>query len=213
MHVRFLTFNNQKMSKSKGTSFTSRELSQQYSYDVLRFLIVSANYGSPINFSEDLLIAANNGLERIKTAVSSLNFIIQNAGTVELSPDEGQLCIQADSFKADFEKAMDDDFNSADAVTAIFELVKFTNINVSDKSSKNFAESMLFKINELCGILGIETSRSESGGLSNEEIEGLIEKRNLARKNKDYKAADEIRNMLAEKGITLEDTPSGVRWR
>ena len=211
MHVRFLNMDHQKMSKSKGTMVTARELSDRFPYDVIRFFFVSANYGSPINFSEDLLASSAASLQRIKNAVINLSFIIKNGVDAPLTTEEETILKQADTYKDDFENAMDDDFNSADAVTAIFELVKFTNINITEKSPKNFASGLLDKITGLCDILGLKLNYAESD-IDENEINDLIEQRNAAKKNKDYKTADDIRSLLLNKNIVLEDTPSGVRW-
>ena len=210
MHVRFLTLDHQKMSKSKGKNVTVTDLAERFPYEAIRFFYVSQNYGSPINFSEELLASAASGLDRIKNAVFNLAFIAENAADAPLKPEEENHLEESEVFVKDFEDAMDDDFNSADAVTAIFEFVKFANIRAGSDSTKGFAAALHDRLTGLCGILGIEFNRAEAAAES--EIEKLIDRRNEARKNRDYATADEIRAELISKGIVLEDTPGGARW-
>ena len=211
MHVRFLTVDHMKMSKSRGTMYTASELSERFSFNVIRFFFVSQNYGSPINFSEELLEAASNGLGRIRNAALNLSFIINNAERETLDNDENNFLNEANEYKNDFIAAMDDDFNSADAVTAIYELVRFANVNVNERSSREYAEKMLGLVDELCGVLGIKLD-DDRDAIDEVYIKEMIEKRNDARKNRDYKTADEIRAELSDRGIVLEDTPGGARW-
>jgi cysteinyl-tRNA synthetase len=208
MHNGFLNINNVKMSKSLGNFFTVREISEKYDLQVLRFFMLSAHYRSPLNFSAELMEASRNGLERILTAVDRLRTLPVEAEAVSADEEE-QLKALAD-LVAKYEAAMDDDFNTADAVSAIFEMVKSANINVTEHSSKAFRDEMLNTIVRLCDVLGIITEKKEE--LLDDEIQALIDERQAARKAKDFARADEIRNLLLEKGITLKDTREGVKW-
>lgn len=211
MHNGFLKINNEKMSKSLGNFFTVREISEKYDLQIIRFFMLSAHYRSPLNFSDDLVEAAKNSLERIKTAVSRLDEIIGNAKQDEMSKDEASDIAKIDEYEKKFDDAMEDDLNTADAISVIFELVKFANTNVNDNSSKDFATKVYDMIVKLCDVLGIKAKTEAE--LLDEDIEKLIQERQDARKNKDYKRADEIRNSLLEQGIILEDTREGVRWK
>ena len=210
LHNGFINVDNEKMSKSKGNFFTIRDITQKIPYDVVRFFILSGHYRNPINFSQELMEASKNSLDRIKNCVKSIKHIIENTSG-NLTEQEAKLLCDCDEFRIQFEKAMDDDFNTADAITAIFEFVKFSNINISEKSSKEFAEKILDKIMVLSNILGI-LFEFEELDIDIAKIEQLIEKRQDARKNKDYKLADEIRDELKTMGILIEDTSAGVRW-
>lgn len=210
MHNGFINVDNEKMSKSKGNFFTLREIVAEVPYDVVRFFILSGHYRSPINFSRELMAAAGNGLDRIKNCAKSLDFLEKNLGG-EMTDEEKALSEQADKFRLQLEKAMEDDFNTADAVTAVFELVSFANSNVSEKSSKAFAGDILNKLIKLCDILGIQPLETvESGDTA--KIEELIAKRTAAKKAKDFATADAIRAELLEMGVVIEDTRAGVRW-
>ncbi|MCC8097211.1 MAG: cysteine--tRNA ligase, partial [Eubacterium sp.] len=181
-------------------------------YDVIRFFILNGHYRSPINFSRELMEAAGNGLLRIKNCVKGLNFHNANSTGDSLTPEEEALVKESAKFKADFEKAMDDDFNTADAIASIFEFVKFANTNVKETSTKAFGEAMLKGIEELCGILGIKTADEEKAEIDTETIEALIAERTAAKKARDFAKADEIRNKLSDMGVVIEDTRQGVRW-
>ncbi|QUI22701.1 cysteine--tRNA ligase [Vallitalea pronyensis] len=212
MHNRFLNIDNKKMSKSQGNFFTVRDVEQDFSYADIRFFMLSAHYRSPINFSHDLMQAAVSGLERIQTARSNLAYLIECVSLEALTETENQMVAdgKVKAFRDKFEASMEDDFNTADAISAIFELVKFANKNTSTASSKAFVTILLDEIDALCGILGIEAKRAET--LLDEEIDALIQKRQDARKNRDFALADHIRDTLKDKGILLEDTREGVRW-
>lgn len=210
LHNAFVNVENEKMSKSKGNFFTIRDIAKEVPYDVIRFFILSVHYRNPINFSKELLQSSSNSLNRIKNCVKKIKHIIKTTNDGNMDNLERNNLEEANKFKIQFEKAMDDDFNTADAITAIFEIVKFANLNVSEKSSNKFACEILERILELADILGILFLNEEEN--LEEEIENLIQKRQEARKNKDYKLADEIRDILKEKGIALEDTSSGIRW-
>ncbi|MHA9740602.1 cysteine--tRNA ligase [Robinsoniella peoriensis] len=211
LHNAFLNIDNRKMSKSLGNFFTVREIGEKYDLQVLRFFMLSAHYRSPLNFSADLMEASKTSLERIITAVENLKFLLGNAAEQELSQEEKESLKQADAFAAKFDEAMDDDFNTADAISAIFEFVKYVNTNVSAENSKAFIQAVLDKMISLCDVLGIIVDKKEE--ILAEDIEKMIEDRQAARKAKDFKKADEIRDALLAKGIVLEDTREGVKWK
>lgn len=211
MHNAFLNIDNKKMSKSAGNFFTVRDIIEKYDPMVLRFFMLSAHYRSPLNFSADLMEAAKNGLDRICTAVSSLRFKLANGAEGGMSGEETALLTQAADFAAKFDEAMDDDFNTADALAAIFELVKFCNTNLEGAHSKAFLQALLEEILELSDICGLTVEMAQE--LLDSDIEALIEERQAARKAKNFARADEIRKELLEKGIVLEDTREGVKWK
>jgi cysteinyl-tRNA synthetase len=211
MHNAFLNIDNKKMSKSLGNFFTVREISEKYDLQVLRFFMLSAHYRSPLNFSADLMEASKNGLDRILTAVERLNELEGKTTGDELSKEESETLngIVAELVKK-YEAAMEDDFNTADAISAIFELVKVCNTTATEESSKAFVTKLKETVHQLCDILGIITERKEE--LLDEAIEELIAKRQQARKDKNFALADQIRDELASKGILLKDTREGVKW-
>ena len=211
MHNAFLNIDNHKMSKSAGNFFTVREITEKYDPQVLRFLMLSAHYRSPLNFSDELMASAKNGYERIVNCVSSLDYLIGKASDGDMSDDESGKIKEADKFRAQFEEKMDDDFNTADAISSIFELVKFANTNVSEKSSVAFAQSIYDEILMLGEILGLILKVEVE--ILDEEIEQLILDRQQARKDKNFARADEIRDLLLAQGIILEDTREGVKWK
>ncbi|MCL2618424.1 MAG: cysteine--tRNA ligase [Defluviitaleaceae bacterium] len=211
LHNSFINVDNQKMAKSKGNFFTIRDISRKYPYDVIRFFIISAHYSMPVNFSEELMQAAANSLRRIKTCAANLVFLRGMAGG-SVSDEERELMAQGARFRAEFEQALDNDFNTADAVTAIFELVRFANVHANGESSAEFTGWLLGELSELAGVLGLKlTEQEQDDGLVN-TVEELVAKRQEARKAKDFGTADELRGKLAEMGVLLEDTPQGVRW-
>ncbi len=209
MHNAFLNIDNKKMSKSTGNFFTVRDISKEYDLQVLRFFMLSAHYRSPINFSRDLMEAAKNGLERIATAVANLKYLAENAQPGGMSGEELEKAALAQEFVEKFERAMDDDFNTADAVSAVFELVRFANQNSS--GTKAYLEMLLEKILMLTDILGLKVEKHEE--MLDSEVDAMIAERQAARKAKDFARADEIRSELLAKGIVLEDTREGVRWK
>ena len=211
LHNAFLNIDNKKMSKSLGNFFTVREILDKYDAMVLRFFMLSAHYRSPLNFSSDLMEASKNGLDRILTAVFNLQHLLEVCEEKELSSEEQSELVKVQKFVAKFEAAMEDDFNTADAISVIFELVKLANTAGTGKSAKGYIEKLLDTITTLCDILGIETKKEEE--LLAEDIEKLIEERQAARMNRDFARADEIRDLLLAKGIVLEDTREGVRWK
>ncbi|MGN0203651.1 MAG: cysteine--tRNA ligase [Coprococcus sp.] len=208
MHNGFLNINNVKMSKSLGNFFTVREISEKYDLQVLRFFMLSAHYRSPLNFSAELMEASKNGLERILTAVERLRTL--NLQGEAMNDTEKEQMKVIDELVAKYEAAMEDDFNTADAVSAVFELVKAANINVTEDSTAAFRDKILSTIVTLCDVLGIKTEKKEE--LLDDEIQALIDERQAARKAKNFARADEIRNELQAKGIILKDTREGVKW-
>ncbi|MBO4290119.1 MAG: cysteine--tRNA ligase [Lachnospiraceae bacterium] len=205
MHNAFLNIDNRKMSKSLGNFFTVRDISEKYDLQVLRFFMLSAHYRSPLNFSDELMNAAKNGLDRIMTCLGSLRDFAERAESG--AAYDGA----AETFREKFEAAMDDDFNTADAISAVFELVKFANTAMAEGMSKEQAQGVLDLLVQLCNILGINTEPKTE--LLDEEVEALIEERRQARKAKDFAKADAIRAKLLEMGIILEDTREGVKWK
>ena len=211
MHNAFLNIDNRKMSKSLGNFFTVREISEKYDLQVLRFFMLNAHYRSPLNFSAELMESSKNALERIQTAVDNLKFLAEHASMQEMTPEEAAKAEETAKYEKAFDDSMDDDFNTADAIAAIFDLVKFANTTADEKSSKAYAETLREKIQGLCDIMGLITEKKEE--LLDEDIEKLIEERQAARKAKNFARADEIRAELLEKGIVLEDTREGVKWK
>ncbi|MDE6846981.1 MAG: cysteine--tRNA ligase [Lachnospiraceae bacterium] len=211
LHNGFLNIDNKKMSKSLGNFFTVRDISEKYDLQVLRFFMLSAHYRSPLNFSADLMEAAKNGLDRIVTSVANLNYLLENAADGEAAEKEQTLLKEAEGYITKFDEAMDDDFNTADAVSAIFELVKFANTNASGASSKAFIQALKDEIVMLSDICGLIVDKKEE--ILDTEIEALIQERQEARKAKNFARADEIRDTLAAQGIILEDTREGVKWK
>ena len=211
MHNGFLNIDNRKMSKSLGNFRTVRQIGEQYDLQVLRFFMLSAHYRSPLNFSADLMEAAKNSLERILEAAGKLSDRKDNGATENITEEELALLKEAEGFVTKFEAAMDDDFNTADALAAIFELVKFANTNVDENSSREFAGGLYEELFKLSDVLGLKIEKKEE--ILDKEIEDLIQERQAARKAKDFKRADEIRDKLLKKGIILKDTREGVKWQ
>ena len=211
MHNAFLNIDNRKMSKSLGNFRTVREISEQYDLQVLRFFMLSAHYRSPLNFSAELMEASKNGLERILNATDNLKHLIASVAAEEMSAEEKEAFSKTDVYVEEFEKAMDDDFNTADAIAAIFELVKYANTTATAESSKEYLRGLLDRIVKLGDVLGLILDKKEE--LLDADIEKLIEERQTARKAKDFARADAIRDELLEKGIILKDTREGVQWK
>lgn len=211
LHNGFLNIDNRKMSKSLGNFFTVREISEKYDLQVLRFFMLSAHYRSPLNFSGELMEAAKNGLERIVTAADHLRFLIQNAQTTPLQESEKENFEKIQEYAESFENAMDDDFNTADAAAAVFELVKHANTTAGGESSKEYLQGLLDMLVKLTDVLGIIVEKKEE--LLDADIEALIAERQAARKEKNFARADEIRDELLERGIILKDTREGVQWK
>ncbi len=211
MHNGFLNIDNRKMSKSLGNFFTVREISEKYDLQILRFFMLSAHYRSPLNFSADLMESAKTSLERILTAAENLRFLSKNAANDTLTDEENELLDKSLEYVRGFEKAMDDDFNTADAIASVFDLVKFINTTADGSRSKKYLDSLYETLSRLTDVLGIIIDRKEE--ILDEDIEAMIEKRQAARKEKNFALADQIRDELLAKGIILEDTREGVKWK
>lgn len=211
MHNAFLNIDNKKMSKSLGNFFTVRDIQEKYDLQVLRFFMLSAHYRSQLNFSAELMEASKNALERILTAEQRIKEIAEKATVQEMTIAELALTEQAKEYTVKFDNAMDDDVNTADAIAAIFELVKFMNTNATEGSSAGFANALKNQLEELTDILGIIVDKAPE--MLDEEVEGLIAERQAARKEKNFARADEIRQQLLDMGIILEDTREGVKWK
>lgn len=211
LHSAFVNVNNEKMSKSLNNFFTAREILERYDADVIRFLMLSAHYRQQLNFSEDLLESAKASVERIYNAIGNLENLIDEVSREEMNEEEKAYLESLNKYKEKYIEKMDDDFNTADAITAIFDLIKDTNTNITIDSSKELAQKALELIRELGAPLGM-FQKSTKGNLE-EEIEALIAKRQQARKDRDFTLADKIRDELKDRGIILEDTPQGVRWK
>ena len=211
LHNAFLNIDNRKMSKSLGNFFTVREIGEQYDLMVLRMFMLSAHYRSPLNFSREIMESAKNSLERIVTAAGRLNDLIAAATEADLTEDEKKKLEDMKQYRLKFEEAMDDDLNTADALAAVFELVRFANVEVTEGSSRLFAEMVKQELLLLCDILGLRVERREE--TLDEEIEAKIAERQAARKAKNFARADAIRDELLAKGIILEDTREGVKWK
>ena len=201
------------MSKSLGNFFTVRDIAKHFPYEVIRFFILNGLYRSPINFSDELMKACQNGLERIKNARKELNFYIKNVADTKMTAEEAAKEAELNGYKEQFEAAMDDDFNTADAVSAIYELVRFSNTEIKAGASKEFAEKIQDMLDHLCGVLGVaEVAEEEVSDEDVAKIEALIAERTEAKKAKDFAKADAIRDELAAMGITIKDTRQGVQW-
>ncbi len=211
MHNAFLNIDNKKMSKSAGNFFTVRDISEKYDLQVLRFFMLSAHYRSPLNFSAELMEAAKNGLDRIVTGAERLRELMGKAQDQALSAEEQERIAELKGLTAKYEAAMDDDFNTADAIAAVFEMVRLANATASEQSSRTYVETLLAEIEKLCDVLGLITEKKKE--LLDADIEEMIARRQQARKEKNFALADQIRTELAEKGILLEDTREGVKWK
>ena len=212
LHNEYINVNNEKMSKSLGNFFTVREISEIYDLEVVRLFMLSTHYRNPINFSDEILNQSKAGLERLYNAKEKAEFTINNLEDSKMTEEEAKLQDELASFRQKFIDAMDDDVNTADAVSAIFELAKFMNSNITENSSKEFAQKALDEFKELTGVLNI-VNKDKKEDILDEEIEKLIEQRTEAKKNKNFQLADEIRQQLLDKGIVLEDTRQGVKWK
>ena len=210
MHNGYINVDNVKMSKSLGNFKTVREIANVYGYEVIRYFLISSHYRSPINYSLDIIEQCKSALERLYTCRDSLDFAIKNAAE-ETKENDAELIAELDKRREQFITAMDDDLNTADGLAAIFELTKDINTKILDHDvSKAVCEHAAKLYDELCNVLGILYNRKEN--TLDSDIEALVEKRQEARKNKDWATADKIRDELKAKGIILKDTPQGVTW-
>ncbi|WP_019124892.1 cysteine--tRNA ligase [Peptoniphilus grossensis] len=210
LHNGMITVDNEKMSKSKGNFFTVREIADEFDLEVLRFFLLTTQYRSPINFSREVMEQTKNSSKRLYNAKYKLEDAIEKSSADKITDEEEKLYKSFDRHIEKFENAMDDDLNTADAITAIFDLVKDINLNLDESNSKEMLEKTFELLKKLTRVLGIMEGEREE---ISEDIEGLIAERNAARKNKDFAKADEIRDKLKEMGIEIEDTRSGTTWK
>ncbi|MEE0809031.1 MAG: DALR domain-containing protein, partial [Acutalibacteraceae bacterium] len=204
MHNGFINVDNHKMSKSLGNFFTVRDVAERYGYEPIRYLMISSQYRGPINYSVDILEQGKNALERLYTCRDNIDFALKNA------TDGGDVPAFVEARRNEFIDAMEDDLNTADALAAVFSLVREINTAIQGGAGKAALEAFANVFDELTGVLGLVYNRKTDN--LDSEIEELIEKRTQARKAKDFKTADQIRDQLKEMGIILEDTPQGVKW-
>ncbi|MTI67000.1 MAG: cysteine--tRNA ligase [Firmicutes bacterium] len=210
LHNAMLNIDNKKMSKSEQNFFTVRDISKEFDLEVVRYFLLSSHYRNPVNFSKEILMQTKSGLDRLYNGKKNLEHILGNAKDRELTDEDKNMIENINQFKEKFIKSMEDDLNTADAISSIFELIKYTNTNLSDETNKKVIDKAYSQLMELSEVLGILQRKEE---LLDDEISELIEKRIKARKNKNYQLADEIRDDLKEKGIVLEDTPQGTKWK
>lgn len=208
MHNGYITIDDEKMSKSKGNFFTVRDILEEYDGEVIRYFLLSAHYRNPINFSDTLMEQAKNSLARMRNAKASLQHTAANSD-LPFTHEEKSEIDGLSVFRDKFKKAMDDDLNTADGITAIFELVAKINNHLKEGISKDFAEKALALLQELCDVIGLLQNKELE--FADEELEALLKERQVAREKKDFKRSDEIRDLLKEKGITLKDTPQGIQ--
>lgn len=209
MHNGYININNEKMSKSKGNFFTVRDVAKKYDYEVIRFFMLSAHYRSAINFSDELLAQSRTGLDRLYNCLYNLDFLASKAKKRELTDEEKQMQEQLLQFKTQFNDAMDDDLNTADAIAVLFEMARFINSSVRPDWPLSLFEAAIGQFNELGGVLGILSKKQED--TISEEAKALIEKRKQARADKDWALADSIRDELKQMGVEIEDTRQGVK--
>ena len=213
MHNGYINVDGEKMSKSLGNFFTVRDISEKYDLGLVRFFLLATQYRNPVNFSDTVLEQAKAGLERLTNARDNAEFILGNLDDSGLRDEEKDLAAGLDKYRDRFIEAMDDDLNTADAVSVIFELAKFMNTNISDQSSKEFVQLNLDIFNELTGVLNIANKSVEEDDSLSQKVEDLIAKRAQAKKEKNFALADQIRDELAAMGIAIEDTRQGVKWK
>lgn len=213
MHNGYINVDGEKMSKSLGNFFTVRDISEKYDLGLVRFFLLATQYRNPVNFSDTVLEQAKAGLERLTNARDNAEFILGNLDDSGLRDEEKDLAAGLDKYRDRFIEAMDDDLNTADAISVIFELAKFMNTNISDQSSKEFVQLNLDIFNELTGVLNIANKSVEEDDSLSQKVEDLIAKRAQAKKEKNFALADQIRDELAAMGIAIEDTRHGVKWK
>ena len=212
MHNGMIQVDGTKMSKSLGNFFTLHDIKKEYDLMVIRFWLLTTNYRQPINFTREIIKGASNSLDRINNSVFRLEELLENVNNSQIKEDEKALVDQLDSFRDRFIEVMDDDLNTADAITVVFDLVKFANTKISLKNSKELIKAVLDELVELENVLGIENRKKSNDTIDESKIEYLIEQRNQAKKNKDYDKADQIRDELKEMGVAIKDTRDGVKW-
>ena len=212
MHNGMIQVDGTKMSKSLGNFFTLHDIKKEYDLMVIRFWLLTTNYRQPINFTREIIEGAKNSLDRINNAVFRLEDLLENASENELFDDEQNLLNELADFENKFIQVMDDDLNTADAITVLFELVKFANTKVSSENTKQLIKAVLDKILELEDVLGIENRQKVNADVDEAKILELIEQRNAAKKEKNFAKADAIRDQLAEMGVAIKDTREGVKW-
>lgn len=213
MHNGYINVDGEKMSKSLGNFFTVRDISKKYDLGLVRFFLLSTQYRNPVNFSDTVLEQAKAGLERLTNARERAEFILENQRIENATDVEKRLFSDIDRYRDKFIEAMDDDLNTADAISVIFELAKFMNTNIQDTSSKEFVKKNLDMFYELTGVLNIAQKSTDIDIELVKKVEDMIEKRTEAKKNKDFALADKIRDELSSMGISIEDTRQGVKWK
>lgn len=213
MHNGYINVDGEKMSKSLGNFFTVRDISKKYDLGLVRFFLLATQYRNPVNFSDTVLEQAKAGLERLTNARDNAEFILGNLADSSLRDEEKELATGLDKYRERFIESMDDDLNTADAISVIFELAKFMNTNISDQSSKEFVQLNLDIFNELTGVLNIANKSVEEDDSLSQKVEDLIAKRAQAKKEKNFDLADQIRDELTAMGIAIEDTRQGVKWK
>jgi len=215
LHNGFLSIDNRKMSKSLGNFFTVRDAAAAYGYDTIRMFMLMSHYRSPLNYSGESLQQAKSGLERLYTAVDNLEFLIKSLPDTDSTTEETAFLDGLSAYRDRFIGAMDDDFNTADAIAVIFELVRAVNTAAAPEKapSKGLAEASLALLRELADVLGLLYQKHGAGEALDEAVEEMIQARNQARQEKNYKEADRIRDALKDIGVVLEDTPQGVKWK
>ncbi len=213
VHNGFINVDNKKMSKSLGNFFTVRDAAEKYGYAAIRYFILSAHYKSPVNFSADILSQAQSSVQRLYNCEDNLRFLLKNA-SAEKTEEENAFIEKLGKRREEFIEAMDHDFNTADGLATLFEAVKDINIFTGEKRSRAVLEEILSFYEEICGLLGfLKPEEKAEGAFDDAKIEALLEERANAKKEKNYARADEIRALLGENGIVIEDTPAGAKWR
>ncbi len=213
LHNGFISIDNKKMSKSLGNFFTVREAAEAYGYETIRMFMLMSHYRSPLNYSGEILMQAKNALERIKTARENLAFLVSNGADGDMTETEREFVSTLGKYRDAFNAAMDDDFNTADAIAAIFEMVRSMNAATADAPTKALAKECLSVFDELVGVLGIIYGADSGEDELAKEVEALIEARQTARKEKNWAEADRIRDKLKDMGIVLMDTKQGIQWK
>lgn len=209
MHNAYITIDNEKMSKSKGNFFTVRDILGKYTGEEMRYFLLSGHYRSPINFSEELMIQSRNSLERMHNALNNLTYLADNGAAGGMTEEEKAVREGLEKHREAFERAMDDDLNTADAITAIYELIREVNVVIADGCSAEFAASARDLLKKMSGVLGLLPEEEDDGIPA--DIEALVQERQDARKAKNFARADEIRDLLKERGFAVEDTAQGPR--